>query len=234
MKLRVFEGVMCLVQDSKNRTIWMERNMKLLRLGAILLILAGISVGANSQEDRYVAGTHYRVLDTPVRTDDSARIEVIELFWYGCPGCYSFEPLMASWERTQPTDIDHKRLPAVWNSITELHAQAYFTAENLNVMEAVHNRFFEEFHENRNRLQNEVVIREFFESCGISPADFDRVFNSFSVRSLVRQAQTKMNSYGQAQTPSLFVNGKYVVTLGDGGYQQMLDIVDYLVRMERG
>jgi protein dithiol oxidoreductase (disulfide-forming) len=208
--------------------------MKLLRFGLILLMLAGISAGANAQIDRYVAGTHYRVLDTPVRTEDSSRIEVIELFWYGCPGCYTFEPLMANWERNQPTDIDHKRLPAVWDPITEIHAQAYFTAQTLGAMDAVHDRFFEEFHENRNRLQNEVVIREFFESCGISQADFNRIFNSFSVRSMVRQAQTQMNNYGRAQTPSLFVNGKYVVTLGNGGYQQMLDIVDYLVRMERG
>lgn len=208
--------------------------MKLLQLGLAIFILAGIPFGANGQVEGYVAGTHYRVLDTPIRTEDSSKIEVIELFWYGCPGCYTFEPLMANWERSQPTDVDHKRLPAVWDSLTEIHAQAYFTAQSLSAVDAVHDRFFEEFHVNRNRLHNEVVIREFFESCGISQEDFDRVFNSFSVRTLVRQAQSQMNSYGRAQTPSLFVNGKYVVTLGDGGYQQMLDIVDYLVGMERG
>lgn len=208
--------------------------MKLLKIGMIALFLSGFTIGAQAQAERYVAGTHYRVLDTPVRTEDSSMIEVIELFWYGCPGCYAFEPLLASWEQDQPADIDHKRLPAVWNPLTEIHAQAFYAAQSLNAMDAVHDRFFDEFHLRRNPLQNEVVIREFFESCGISQEDFNRVFNSFSVRSLVRQGQSKMNSYGRAETPSLYVNGKYVVTLGEGGFQQMLDVVDYLVRMERG
>mgnify|MGYP002527971267 CR=1 FL=1 len=50
----------------------------------------------------------------------------------------------------------------------------------------------------------------------------------------VNQAERKMREYGPAQTPSLYVNGKYVVTLGDGGFRQMLDVVDYLVSLERG
>lgn len=208
--------------------------MKMLMPVALVLILVGIPVGANAQVERYVAGTHYRVLETPVRTEDSSRIEVVELFWYGCPGCYAFEPLLAGWENSLPTDIDHKRLPAVWDPITEIHAKAYFTAQSLDSIDAVHDRFFEEFHQKRNRLHNEVVIREFFESCGISQEDFDRVFNSFLVRTLVRQAQSQMNNYGPAQTPTLYVNGKYVVTVGDGGYQQMLDIVEFLIDIERG
>lgn len=208
--------------------------MKQATQGLLMLAILVVYPVASAQVERYVAGTHYQVLDNPVRTADSSRIEVIELFWYGCPGCYAFEPLVANWEQSQSADIDHKRLPAVWNPITEIHAQAFYTAQNLDSLHAVHDRFFNEYHQNRNRLHNEVVIREFFEACGISPADFDRTFNSFSVRTQVNQAEALMARYGPAQTPSLYVNGKYVVTLGDGGYQQMLDIVDFLVDMERG
>lgn len=208
--------------------------MKLIKLAGLTLVLLGLSFGAQAQVERYVAGTHYRVLDTPVRTEDSSRIEVIELFWYGCPGCYAFEPLMANWEQNQASDIDHKRLPAAWNPVTEIHAKAFFTAKSLGALDAVHGRFFEEFHENRNRLLDEVVIRDFFESCGISQEDFDRVFNSFSVRTMVRQAQNQVNSYGPAETPMIYVNGKYVVTTDAGSYQEMLNVVDFLIQTERG
>lgn len=208
--------------------------MKLLRLAGLTLVLLGISVAAQAQVERYIAGTHYQVLDTPVRTEDSSRIEVIELFWYGCPSCYLFEPHISSWEQSQPADVDHKRLPVVGNRISDIHAKAFFTAQSLGALDAVHDRFFEEIHQNRNRLQNEVVIREFFESCGISQADFDRVFNSFSVRTMVRQARTQIESYGPAQTPMIYVNGKYVVTTAAGSYQEMLNIVDFLVQTERG
>ena len=207
--------------------------MRLIKWTAAALLLL-VTSQLFAQADRFVAGTHYRVLETPARTADSSRVEVVELFWYGCPGCYAFEPHMAAWEAGQEADIDHKRLPAVWNPITRLHAQAYFTADVLGVLDATHNPFFDEYHVKRNRLQNEVVIQEFFESCGISEQDFDRVFNSFAVRTRVNQAESQMRNYGDPQTPSIYVNGKYVVTLGAGGFQQMLDVVDYLVSIEKG
>lgn len=201
---------------------------------ALLALLAFLSLPVLAQPERFVAGTHYRVLDTPVRTADSDRVEVVELFWYGCPACYAFEPHMAAWESRQETDIDHKRLPAAWNPITRLHAQAYFTAQVLGVLDATHDPFFDEYHVNRNRLQDEVVIRDFFESCGISQQDFDRVFNSFAVRTRINQAEAQMSNYGDPQTPSIYVNGKYVVTLGPAGFQHMLEVVDYLVGIEKG
>ena len=207
--------------------------MSLVRLSAVMF-LALLSLPLVAQPERFVAGTHYRVLESPVRTADSAKIEVVELFWYGCPGCYAFEPHMAAWESRQTDEIDHKRLPAVWNPITRLHAQAYFTAQVLGALDATHDPFFDAYHVQRNRLQNEVVIREFFESCGISQQDFDRVFNSFAVRTRINQAEAQMKSYGDPQTPSIYVNGKYVVTLGPDGFQHMLDVVDYLVGIEQG
>jgi thiol:disulfide interchange protein DsbA len=205
-----------------------------IRISLCLLLLLGVTVSAFAQPARFIEGEHYRSLETPVRTADDSRIEVIELFWYGCPGCYAFEPLMADWEQQQAADIDHKRLPAAWNPLTEIHAQAFFAAEALDALEQIHDPFFAAYHQQGNRLHNEVAIRDFFESCGISKADFDRVFNSFSVRTRVSQAQRLMAQYGRAQTPSIYVNGKYVVQTGAGGYQQMLEVVDYLISLERG
>lgn len=206
---------------------------QLIRIFAGALLLAVASSGI-AQVERFIAGTDYRELDAPLRTADSDKVEVIELFWYGCPGCYAFEPHLAAWEARQADSIDHKRLPAVWNSITRIHAQAYYTAEVLGVLDAVHNPFFDQFHVQRNMLQNEIVIRDFFESCGISQQDFDRVFNSFAVRTRLNQGETQMRNYGDPETPSIYVNGKYVVTLGPRGFQHMLDVVDYLVSIEQG
>lgn len=211
--------------------------MRISRTFFALLLLIPLAGVANAQVARYVEGTHYQKLESPVRTADSAKIEVIELFWYGCPGCYAFEPLMASWESSLPADIDHKRLPAVWDRLSQIHAQAYYAAVALDSLDAVHQPFFDEYHQNRNRLQNEVKIREFFESCGISRADFDRIFNSFTVRTQVNQAQRLMAQYmPRAQTPSMFVNGKYVVKTSEsvGSYQEILNVVEYLISLERG
>lgn len=202
-------------------------------LSALAAVLFATTVSA--QGAVYTEGVHYQQLDTPVRTADTERVEVVELFWYGCPGCYTFEPYMQAWETAQDASVDHKRLPASWNPLMKIHAQAYYTAQALDVLDAVHDPFFNEYHRNRNRLQNEVAIREFFESCGISREDFDRTFNSFTVRTRVNQAARLMAQYGTAaQTPSIYVNGKYVVTTAVGSYQEMLNVVDFLVELESG
>jgi len=208
--------------------------MKTLRNVVVICTLFLLPFTVSAQMARFVEGTHYIKLDTPVNTADESRIEVIELFWYGCPGCYAFEPLISQWESAQAEDIDHKRMPVVWDRLTTIHAQAFYAAESLGELQSVHQPFFEAFHENRNRLHNEVAIRELFESCGISPADFDRAFHSFSVRSRVNQAIKRIQDYGVAQTPTMYINGKYIVTTDVGGYQQMLEVVDYLVSLERG
>lgn len=212
----------------------MQQVIKRMVVLMILVVPLAFTASVNAQVSRYVEGTHYFQLENPIRTANTAKIEVIELFWYGCPACYVFEPLISNWESNQADDIDHKRLPAVGNSLATIHAQAFYAAQALDALDAVHEPFFDEIHQNRNQLSSEVQIREFFESCGISQEDFDRVFNSFSVRTRVNQARNLIGSYGVGGTPTMYVNGKYVVTISAGSYQEMLNVVDFLVQQERG
>jgi thiol:disulfide interchange protein DsbA len=41
----------------------------------------------------------YRTVSGPRPASDPDTIEVIEFFWYGCPHCYNFEPLVREWKR---------------------------------------------------------------------------------------------------------------------------------------
>lgn len=51
---------------------------------------------------------------------------------------------------------------------------------------------------------------------------------------IMKSVVVLFQDYGIAQTPTIYVNGKVVVTTDVGGYQQMLEVVDYLVNLERG
>jgi thiol:disulfide interchange protein DsbA len=84
-------------------------------------------------------------------------------------------------------------------------------------------------------LQNEGQISELFLEHGVSQEDFDRTFNSFSVRTKVNQAEARMQDYGIRSTPNMIVNGKYLITTGENvrTQQEMLDVVDFLVEKER-
>lgn len=199
-----------------------------------LLFGLAFAASAFAQPTLYVEGTHYEVLEEPVRTADPNKIEVAEVFWYGCPHCYAFEPLIASWEKTLPADVVFVRSPGMWNQLMEVHAQIFYTAETLKVLDKIHGAAFTEIHQKSNYLQTEDEIRALFVAQGVDPAAFDKTWSSFGVTSAVKKARTKMSEYGIKGVPNLVVNGKYRVT-GDGTTTQadMLKIVDFLVAKER-
>ena len=71
----------------------------------LTLTLVPWSPGALAVGESYRPGTHYTLLDQPVRTRSKDKIEVVELFWYGCGHCYNFEPLIQRWKRGLPDEI---------------------------------------------------------------------------------------------------------------------------------
>jgi thiol:disulfide interchange protein DsbA len=188
-----------------------------------------------AQIERFVAGTHYTELAAPANTNDSSKIEVLEVFWYGCSHCFRFEPLIANWEATMPADVDFGRFPAMWNGLMEVHAQVYYTAEAMDALDVVHEHVFNAINIEGNRLQNEGQIGALFAKYGINEDEFAKSFNSFSVRTKVNQAKQRMQAYEIRSTPNMIVNGKYLVATSQSVLTQadMLEVVDFLVEKER-
>lgn len=201
-----------------------------------LVPLAVMAAGAAyAQPAMYTAGTHYTVLDNPVRTANPDRIEVIEVFWYGCNHCFRFQPLIENWQANMADDIDFIHLPAIWNSLMQVHAQAFYTAKQLDALDAVHGPMFDAINLRGNRLQNERQIAALFADNGIDEQTFSTAFNSFSVRTQVNQAERRMGAYQIRSTPNMVVNGKYLIVNNDAvrTQQDLLAVVDYLVTRER-
>ncbi|MEE3173210.1 MAG: DsbA family protein, partial [Pseudomonadota bacterium] len=74
-----------------------------------------------------------------------------------------------------------------------------------------------------------------FAEHGIGQEDFERAFNSFSVRTKVNQAEKRMQDYQIRSTPNMVVNGKYLIATGQAvtTQQEMLEVVNFLVEKER-
>ena len=205
-----------------------------LTLTALLLVAAPFISIAQAAEEAYVAGKHYALIDTPVRTRDSSKVEVVELFWYGCSHCYHFEPIIGAWEKTIPADVDFWRSPAMWNAPMKVHAQAFFTAKALGVLDQLHEPMFTTLLVERKRLNNVDDIADLFADYGVDREKVKKTFNSFSVVSQVKQADARARSYKIQGTPEVVVNGKYRVTAGlAGGQANMIDVMNFLIEKER-
>ena len=209
----------------------MKRSIQVLTF----VLLMSQAFSSFAQIERFVAGTHYTELAAPANTNDSSKVEVLEVFWYGCSHCFRFEPLIADWEATMPADVDFGRFPAMWNGLMEVHAQVYYTAEAMDALDVVHEHVFNAINIEGNRLQNEGQIGALFAKYGIDEDEFAKSFNSFSVRTKVNQAKQRMQAYEIRSTPNMIVNGKYLVATGQSVLTQadMLDVVDFLVEKER-
>ena len=95
---------------------------KMIKQFLAILVLAPLAFSVLAQPARFVEGTHYTVLPTAVKTNDASKIEVVEVFWYGCPHCFTFEPLIEDFVAKAPADVDFVRFPAIWNDLMKIHA----------------------------------------------------------------------------------------------------------------
>lgn len=175
----------------------------------------------------------YEVLSTPQPTQNPDKVEVIEFFWYGCPHCYHLEPYINKWLKTKPDNVDFIRQPAIFNSLWEKHAKAYFTAEALGVVDKVHADFFDAIQNKKQKLESEDQLLKFFSEHGVSEVDFRNAYNSFPVDYKVRQAKTMAARYGVNGVPALIINGKYLTSGSLAKTQQnMIDVMNRLIEKE--
>ncbi|MFI3122203.1 MAG: thiol:disulfide interchange protein DsbA/DsbL [Methylococcaceae bacterium] len=175
----------------------------------------------------------YETLSPAQPTQNPDKIEVIEFFWYGCPHCYSFEPVLEKWVANLPKNVQFIRQPAVFSDLWGKHAKAYFTAEALGVVDKVHADFFDAIQNKKQNLETEDQLAKFFVAHGVNEADFHSAYNSFLVDAKMRQAVATAGRYGVSGVPALIVNGKYK-TNGPlaGSQEKMIEVVDRLIQQE--
>ncbi|HUH38799.1 MAG TPA: thiol:disulfide interchange protein DsbA/DsbL [Spongiibacteraceae bacterium] len=213
----------------------MKRTIAASLFFALLAPLALWAQGSGADNtDNYVEGQHYIRIDTPVKTQNPDKVEVVEVFWYGCHHCYTFEPMVEAWQKQLPEYVDFHQSPAIWSGPMRLHAQAFYTAKALDVLDKVHSPLFNALNVEGKRLLSKDEIGQVFVDQGIAKADFDKAWSAFGVSAQVNQADARARSYKISGTPEMIVNGKFRVTARSAGSQAgMLDVVDYLITREQ-
>ncbi len=200
----------------------------------LLLVLPAMGMSATVAAQSYTAGEDYALVNPAQPGGSDGKVQVVEMFWYGCPHCFEFEPTLRDWEKSKPENVEFIKIPAIFNNPRwQLHATAFYTAEVLGVMDKFHSPFFSTIHTSNQRMNSKEEIRDFFAGIGVDGKSFDATFESFAVQTKVRRAADLSRKYGLSGVPALVVNGKYLV---DGpkakSYDNMMRIVNALVEKE--
>ncbi len=180
----------------------------------------------------YKEGTHYERLPEKVATGNPDKIQVTEVFWYGCSHCYDFEPMLKKWAADLDQDVVLEKSPAMWDrqGIMANHARIYYTARALGVLDTIHPAAFRALNVEGKKLRSEEKIAEFFVDHGVEREAFESTFNSFGVDSAVRQAKARQRSYRIKGTPEIIVDGTYrVAARMAGSHQAVLKVTDHLI-----
>lgn len=199
-------------------------------LGLTLLTLVPASTFAQLA---FVEGNDYQRISQPVKTSSPDKVVVTEIFWYGCPHCFRFEPYVVRWSSSLPEGVVFERVPSVLNTRWVEHARAYYAFAEMGVLDQIHERFFDAIHLKRQRLNSEDTIAGFVAESGFDEKAFREAYSSFQVDTQIRKNVNKERRYGHNGVPAVIVNGKYLVSGSlAGSNERMIEIMNFLVARE--
>ena len=221
---------------------------------ASLTLALGLAITAQATAAAaYEAGKQYDVLPQPQRTNVApGKVEVMEVFSYGCPACDHFQLTMKKVKAALPANAQLVYLPAAWHPEENwpTFQRAYLTAKALGVADKAHDQMFDAIWNTgelavlegttsgrtKSKLPTiEDVARFYKRVTGTNPADFVAASKSFSVDLKMRQADAQIVAMKVTSTPSLVVNGKYLL---NNDYfknpEDVIGLVKFLVEKEAG
>ena len=199
-------------------------------------MVIGLSLMLNQAcaADGFQEGVHYQTLSKPVVTSDSSKVEVLELFWYGCPHCDSLDPALKAWVQKLPSDVNFVRMPVVFGRSWEMHARMFWVAKNLGLLEIIHEPLFNAIHREGQRLQRVNEVIGFFERFGADPAVVKRELDGFATESALRLADARVRAYGIQGVPAFVVNGRYVTGVSQADSEsQLFALLNELIETSR-
>jgi thiol:disulfide interchange protein DsbA len=205
-----------------------ETTMKFIKPLFLLLVLSLSSF--TLMAEGFKNGVDYTTFKKPFPVNTGEKIEVREIFWYGCPHCFNLEAPLNEWRKESiPDNAEFIRMPGIFRENWVPHARAYYAFEALDQTEKLHHATMVEMHVNKKRLMSKDQIADFIATQGVDRKEFLDAYNSFSVDSLSRQAGIMTKRYGITGVPSIIVDGRYLVSTSHGGKGKLFKIVNYLV-----
>lgn len=209
--------------------------MKKFRLISALMVILTVPFLASTQA---FAGPEDGYLDVtpPQNTRNTEKVEVLEYFWFGCPHCYAFEPVINDWAAKKPDHVEFRREAPPLNPGWIAHSKAFYAAEVLGVTDKMFDQLFNAIHKEKRQLRSSEQIAAFIGELGLESVDealFLKTMNSFAVDTRIKEALRLASASGITGVPSIVINGKY--RTGNsiaGGHQGVINVINKMVEKE--
>jgi thiol:disulfide interchange protein DsbA len=231
------------------------RSFRLLHIAAITVVALAFGGNAIAQmasaSTEWQEGKHYFVIDPAQPTTTGDKIEVVEVFSYGCPACNASYPYVDKLKKDLPANAALTFVPAAFNTAEDwpMFQRAYLTAKVLGVADKAHDAMFDAVWKTGDLAIMDKTTNtpkkpapsiedaaKFYAKYGAKEDEFIATANSFTINTRVKQTDAYIKATGIEQTPTVIVNGKYRITVSSAGgdWIKVEELVLYLIRKESG
>ena len=198
----------------------------------IFIALALLSITQVMAEP--IAGKDYTLVNPAQSTNTGAKIEVLEFFFYGCSHCYKLHPYLDTWEKKKVKDVELVFVPTIFSAPGETMARTHYALEALGQRKKLEVDLYKAWNVNNQDLRTADNATDFVVQHGVDRKQFSEAYNAFSTESKVMRSKQLVQSYGIRGTPTVIVDGKYLITgLHPADTIKVLDSLVEKVRKER-
>lgn len=162
------------------------------------------------------------------------KVEVVEFFWYECPHCNTFEPLLEPWAAALPADVAFRRVPVGFTARHVVAQKLFYALEEMGQLPALHRKVFAAVHGQGMRIGSEADAANLVATLGVDKAKFGESFRSFQVNTKATKARQLSDAYKIDGVPALGIQGRYFTAASlAGSHQQALAVADFLIKRSR-
>lgn len=209
-------------------------------IAAVSLSFCLLAGAAQASPEAPKAGTDY----TQVGNSQAAaelnqqipanKVEVIEFFWYGCPHCAAFDPMLETWVQRQGPEVVFKRVPVAFRDDFLPHSLMFHALDALGLERALTPKIFDEIQNNKNYLLTPEAQADFLAKNGVDRKKYLDAYNSFGAKSALARDKKLLQQYRIDGVPTLVVSGRkgvYTTSPAQTNSEDgSLKVVDYLTK----
>lgn len=177
---------------------------------SLLLASACTAAGSGDQPAPYTEGAEYVTIPGPAqRLSPEGKVEVVEVFSYGCIHCAHFARIGEQMRKQLPPGVVFKMLPAAFSDDWVPYARAYYAARKLGVVEQTHLALFKAKFDDHYPISTLDELADFYANHGVKREEFMRIASSDEVTAQIRKDMALVKQWQVDGTPTIIVNGKY-------------------------
>lgn len=192
----------------------------------------------------WVEGTHYERIDPAVPTSTPGKVEVTEIFSYGCTYCNQAQPYVDRLKASLPSYAQLALVPAsfVPTEGWPVYQRAYLTAKALGIAEQNHQAMFDAIWETGELAVKSPttgrpptiadIARFYARQSHIKEADFVARSEQPDIDAQMHHADELVKAYHIPGTPAFVVNGRYRLGPQASSWDELIKIINFLVAQE--